>query len=195
MLDTKKYITDLIIDTMNNNSIFTINGEEFRINLEKLTKKQKIPLSLIVDFEPNGNDKAKYIEPYDNNYSGSNKYKRFILLIACLYIYKIIFESKNDKEKVKKAKQSMLSFFNADEINIFSPTVKEFKDFYKNENLTSVSKQVQNVFNTYFPFNTLILFRIIVFAYFHQFDFEIEIDISEDFNFLNIKEAPENAQF
>lgn len=194
MLNAKQIITDTTINTINN-SIIIINGEEFRINLEKLTKKQKIPLSLIVAFEPNGNDKGKYIEPYDNNYSGSNKYKKFILLIACLHICKIFFESENDKEKVKKAKQSMLSFFNADEINIFSPTVKEFKDFYKNENLTSVSKQVQNVFNTYFPFNTLILFRIIVFAYFHQFDFEIEIDISEDFNFLNIKEAPENAPF
>ena len=182
MLNAKQIITDTTINTINN-SFITINGEEFKIHLEKVVEKQKIPLSLIVDFEPNGNDKGKYIEPYDNNYSGSNKYKRFI------------FESENDKEKVKKAKQSMLSFFNADEINIFSPTVKEFKDFYKNENLTSVSKQVQDVFNTYFPFNTLILFRIIVFAYFHQFDFEIEIDISEDFNFLNIKEAPENAPF
>lgn len=194
MLNAKQIITDTTINTINN-SFITINGEEFKIHLEKVVEKQKIPLSLIVDFEPNGNDKGKYIEPYDNNYSGSNKYKKFILLIACLYISKIIFESENDKEKVKKAKQSMLSFFNADEINIFSPTVKEFKDFYKNENLTSVSKQVQDVFNTYFPFNTLILYRIIVFAYFHQFDFEIEIDISEDFNFLNIKEAPENAPF
>lgn len=187
MFDTKTYVTNVTIDTMNN-SIIIINGEKYKMILEKLSEKQKIPLSFILAFEPNGNDKAKYIEPYDNYNTGSKKYKRFIFVIACLYISKIVFESKNDKEKVEEAKRSMLSFFNADEINIFSPTIKEFKNFYNSENLTSVSKQVQDVFNTYFPFNTLILFRIIVFAYFHQFDFEIEINISENFNLLNIGE-------
>ncbi|CAM3548429.1 hypothetical protein [Arcobacter aquimarinus] len=185
MFDTKTYVTNVTIDTINN-SIITINGEKFKIYLEKLNVKQKIPLTIILAFEPNSNDKVKYIEPYDNYNTGSKKYKRFIFIIACLYISKIVFESKNDKEKVEEAKHSMLSFFNADEINIFSPTIKEFKNFYKSENLTSVSKQVEDIFNTYFPFDNLILFKIIVFAFYHSFDFEIEIDISENFNLLNI---------
>lgn len=194
MLNAKQITTDTTINTINN-SIITINGEEFKIYLEKVVEKQIFPLSAIAEYEPSDNHKAKDIEAYINYYSGSKRYKKAIFLIACLYISKIIFESKNDKEKVKEAKQRMLSFFNADDITIFSPTIKEFKNLYNSENLTSVSNQVQDVFNTYFPFDNLILFRIIVFAYYHQFDFEIEIDISEDFNFLNIKEAPENAQF
>lgn len=190
MLNAKQIITDTTINTINN-SIITINGEEFKIYLEKVVEKQTFPLSAIVAFEPNDNHKAKDIEAYINCYFGSKRYKKLIFLLACLYIFK----QSDTKEKQKEAKQLMFKFFNIDDLTTFSPTIKEFKDFYNHENLTNVSKQVEDIFNTYYRFSNLILFKIIVFAYFHQFDFEIEIDISEDFNFLNIKEAPKNAPF
>lgn len=189
MFDLQKQSMNLAIEGLSNATI-TIGGKKFKIYLEEDTGKQTILLSTILAFQEDSSLQRNRIEAYDSYYLGTKKYKKPLLLLASLFI----FSNSKTKQDKNEVTEKMFEMFDVVDKRAFSPTVKEFENLHQSR-LVNVSKQVVDMYNQFYGFSNAIIFKILVFATYHHFDFEIEIDVPWDYNFSDIAEVPVNAPF
>lgn len=188
MFDSQKQGMNLAIEGLSK-ATFIIGEKKFKIYLEEDTGKETILLSTILAFQEDSSLQRSKIEAYDSFYFGSKRYKKPLFLVASLFI----FSNSKTKQDKNEVTEKMFELFDVQDKRAFSTTVKEFENLHQNR-LVNVSKQVVNIYNEFYGFSNAIILKILVFATYHHFDFDIEIDVSWDYNFSDIEEVP-NVSF
>ena len=188
MFDLQKLSTKLVTDVLSDSTI-TISGKKYKIHLEEDTEKQTILLSEILAFQENSSLERRKIEAYGNYYAGSKRFRKLLFLLSCLYI----FISTKTKQERNEAMEKMSAFFNVEDRKAFASTVNEFENLHHGKNLSNVTKQVVKIHNDFNGYDKKTIFKILEFALYNHFDFDIEMDVLPDFSDFFVE--ADDAQF